>query len=84
MTTKTKRTFNLTEEALARVRELAQSGETARSQDGVIEVAVAALYHQVKDREEEALWARAAADPGFQGEASALANEFRDLESWPA
>ena len=84
MAARTKRTFNLTVDALRRVRELAESGYAASSQDGVVEAAVELLYLQHRAQEEAKSWARAAADPEFGNESRDIANAYRDLEDWPA
>ena len=83
MTTKTKRTYNLSAETVARVRDLAGRADTAPSQDGVVELAVQRLYQDVRDQEAAELWAKASADPEFRSEMQAIASEYRDKESWP-
>jgi len=84
MVTRTKRTFNLTVDTLSQVRELAESGYTARSQDGVVEAAVDALYRQHRAESEAEVWARAAADPEFGNESRDIAIAYRDVVDWPA
>ena len=83
MTAKTKRTYNLSEETIARVRDLAGRDGAASSQDGVVEMAVERLYRDVRDQEEAGLWARASEDPDFRAEMKAIAVEYGDLETWP-
>jgi hypothetical protein len=83
MTAKTKRTYNLSEETVARVRELAGQAGAASSQDAVVELAVERLYRQVRDQEEASLWARASEDPEFRAEMKAIAVDYGDLEAWP-
>lgn len=83
MTTKTKRTYNLSPDALAHVRDLAARGDLAPSQDGVVEIAIEHLYREVRDREEAALWSRAAQDETFRLEMRALDSEFGGSEGWP-
>ena len=83
MTTKTKRTYNLNAETIARVRELARRPDTASSQDGVVELAVERLYQDVRDKEEARLWANAADDAEFRSEMRTIATHYRDRESWP-
>ena len=68
---------------LARVRELAGKYEAAPSQDAVVELAVERLYAQLRDQEEAAAWAQAAADPEFRAEMTAVAADFTDRETWP-
>jgi len=84
MTARTKRTFNLSVDTLTRVRELAESGYPAHSQDGVVEAAVDSLYRQHRAQKEAEIWARAAADPEFANESRGIAHAYRDLEDWPA
>ena len=80
MTTKTKRTYNLSAEAVAHVRDLAGRVGLTTTQDGIVELAIERLYRDVRDQEEAAAWARAATDPEFRSEMQAVA--FRDLESF--
>lgn len=84
MSMKTKRTYNLTTDAVAHVRDLAGKLGTPSSQDGVVELAIERLFMEVRDREEAALWARAAQDGEFRAEMSAVALAFEDHEHWPA
>ena len=84
MSTKTKRTYNLSAEAVAHVRDLAGRVGSTTSQDGVVELAIERLYREVRDQEEAALWARAATDPEFRSEMQAVATAYGDLESWPS
>ena len=84
MSTKTKRTYNLSSEAVAHVRDLAGRMGTTTSQDGVVEHAIERLYRHVRDQEEAALWAQAADDPEFRSEMQAIATVYGDLESWPS
>mgnify|MGYP001815060886 FL=1 len=84
MATRTKRTYNLSEQTVRRVRELAGEYGTASSQDGVVELAVARLYRDVRDEAEAQRWAEAATDPEFRSEVEQLARVYDDRESWPA
>jgi predicted transcriptional regulator len=84
MTTRVKRTYNLPEETVRRVRELADEYGAARTQDGVIETAVERLYVSVRAEAEAASWEAAAADPAFQVEMAAIAHAFDDRDTWPA
>jgi hypothetical protein len=83
MAERIKRTYNLSEVTVRRVRELAGDYGVAKSQDAVMELAVDRLYSQLRDLEEAARWAKAAQDPEFQAEMSALAVDLRDRETWP-
>jgi hypothetical protein len=84
MGTRTKRTYNLSPEAVAHVRDLAGRAGPARSQDGIVEMAIERLYREVREHEESAQWARASEDPAFQAEMKELTATYRDLDSWPA
>jgi hypothetical protein len=84
MSMKTKRTYNLSPEVVAHVRELAARGDLAPSQDAVVEMAIEQFYREVRDREEAATWSRAAHDEGFRQEMRALATELDGAAGWPA
>lgn len=83
MQAKTKRTYNLSQTTIERVRELAAHSGIARTQDGVVEAAVERLYLEVRAQEEAELWSAARDDEAFQAEMEAIARDFRDAESWP-
>ena len=83
MADRVKRTYNLSETTVHRVRELAGEFGAARSQDAVVELAVDRLYSQMRELEEAARWASAAQDPDFRAEMSALATDLKDTETWP-
>jgi hypothetical protein len=78
-----KRTYNLSETTVQRVRELAGRCEIAKSQDAVVEFAVDRIYAEMREREEAALWTSAAEDPEFQAEMSGIAANFGDKDAWP-
>lgn len=84
MGAKTKRTYNLSEATVERVRELAERSGIARTQDGIVEAAVERFYLEVRAEQEAALWATAKEDQEFRAEMRAIARDFRDTESWPA
>lgn len=84
MAARTKRTYNLSPEAVTHVRDLAARGDLATSQDGVVEMAIEHLYREVRDREEAALWSRAARDETFRLEMRTLDSELAGAEGWPA
>lgn len=84
MTSRAKRTYNLTEITVRRVRELAAQYGAFRTQDRVVDAAVERLYLELQTRAEETQWAAAADDPAFQAEAAAIAEAFGDRDSWPA
>ena len=85
MATRVKRTYNLDPRTVHAVRELADRYEVAPSQDAVVELAVEELQRRLVEREESAVWERAATDPAFQGEVAAIERDFRaaDRETWP-
>ena len=78
-----KRTYNLSETTVRRVRELADKYEVAKSQDAVVELAVDRIYAEMRDREEAILWANAAENPEFRAEMSGIASDFGDRDAWP-
>jgi hypothetical protein len=82
MSERVKRTYNLSETTLARVRELAGEYGAAKSQDAVVELAVERLYAQVRDQAEADQWERAGSDPEFRAEMSAIAADL-DNGVWP-
>lgn len=81
--TRVKRTYNLSAETVASVRELA-ARYVATSQDAVVDLAVERLARDVRDREHAAAWAAAATDPEFTAEQEAIEAEFdaADREAW--
>ena len=83
MSDRVKRTYNLSEATVRRVRELAGEYGAAKSQDAVVELAVDRLYSQMREQQEAAEWASAAQDPVFRAEMAGLAAEMRDVETWP-
>jgi hypothetical protein len=83
VTTKTKRTYNLSPGTVDRVRALAGRPGLSGSQDGIVEEAIERMYRDVRDREEAAIWERAASDPEFQNEAHSIDAAFAELETWP-
>lgn len=78
-----KRTYNLAEPTIQRVRELSETYGAAPTQDAVVDLAVERLYLELRAREEGERWAAAAEDPEFQGEMRDLARDLRYAESWP-
>ena len=83
MSTKTKRTYNLSAEAVAHVRDLAGRGNLAPSQDAVVEMAIDQLYREVIDQEDAARWSTAARDDDFRREMNSLAVELDGPTGWP-
>lgn len=78
-----KRTYNLSERAIHRVRDLAQRETLPPTQDAVVEVAIDRLYEAVTYAEEEARWDGAMADPEFVQEVGDLARLYDAGETWP-
>jgi hypothetical protein len=83
MGNRVKRTYNLSETTLRRVREMASDYGVAGSQDAVVELAVDRLYSQLREQQEADQWAVAAQDPEFRAEMAVIAAAFGDAESWP-
>lgn len=82
-TKRAKRTYNLAEPTIRRVRELSDVYGAAPTQDAVVDLAVERLYAELRDQAEAARWADAARDPAFQREMRDLDRELRSAESWP-
>jgi hypothetical protein len=78
-----KRTYNLAEPTIRRVRELSEVYGAARTQDGVVDLAVERLYLELRERAEAARWAEAATDGEFRGEMADIERDLRWAESWP-
>jgi len=82
--TRTKRTYNLSQQTVARVRELSARYGAAPSQDGVVELAVERLYRDVREAEEARAWAEAADDPAFRAQMKQVARDYDEPDTWPA
>ena len=80
---RTKRTYNLAEPTVRRVRELSELYGAAPTQDGVVDLAVERLYLELRERAEGEQWAAAAADPDFQREMRDVQAKLRYAEAWP-
>lgn len=78
-----KRTYNLAEPTIRRVRELSETYGAAPTQDAVVDLAVERLYLELRERAEGERWAAAAADAEFQGEVREIDRDLRYAESWP-
>jgi hypothetical protein len=81
---RTKRTYNLAEPTVRRVRELSETYGAAPTQDGVVDLAVERLYLELRERAEAERWAAVADDPDFQQEMRQLERDLDYAESWPA
>jgi len=81
-----KRPYNLSEETVHSVRELTERCGVARTQDGVVEIAIEELERRILDAEEARTWAAAREDPEFLKESEDLETAYRkaDSETWPA
>jgi predicted transcriptional regulator len=82
---RTKRTYNLSDETVRKVRELVEGRQVAPSQDALVEMALREFFRVRQDAEEAQLWSAAATDPDLMAEAALLEAEFRtaDRETWP-
>ena len=80
MGTTIKRTYNLTTEAVAHVRDMVGRGNLPASQDGVVELAIDHLYREVRDGDDAAAWAQAALDEAFINETRSIADELAHAE----
>lgn len=80
---RTKRTYNLAEPTVRRVRELSDLYGAAPTQDGVVDLAVERLYLELREKAEAERWAVAADDPDFQQEMRDVQQALQHAESWP-
>jgi len=84
---RTKRTYNLAEPTIRRVRELSEVYGAAATQDGVVDLAVERLYLELRQAAEAAHWAQAATDSKFEREMREVDRDLRWAESgadsWP-
>jgi hypothetical protein len=78
-----KRTYNLAEPTIRRVRELSETYGAAPTQDAVVDLAVERLYLELRERAEGERWSAAAADAEFRGEMGEIGRDLRYAESWP-
>jgi len=84
MPTKTKRTYNISEESVATVKRLVDTYHIAPSQDALIEYAISELARRVRDEHDALLWSEAANDPDFRVESETLEALFAedDRRAW--
>lgn len=80
---RTKRTYNLAEPTVHRVRELTAIYGASPTQDGVVDLAVERLYLELRAQAEADRWVAAAGDPDFQREVREIERDMRYAESWP-
>ncbi|MDP9343853.1 MAG: hypothetical protein M3Q23_17540 [Actinomycetota bacterium] len=80
---KTKRTYRLSQEAVATVKRLSED-RIEPTQDAVVERAIRELARQVDDMRDALRWGEAASDPAFQREAAHLSKLFQedDRRAW--
>lgn len=81
MTTRIKRTYNLTPEAVAHVRAMAGRADLPPSQDAVVELAIDHLYRAVSDADDAVRWAGAAQDRAFLVEMQSVASDIAEAET---
>jgi hypothetical protein len=81
---KTKRTYNISREAVETVKRLVDEQHVAPSQDALVEQAINELARRVQDMADARLWREAAADDEFQAEALQIDAEFSldDFHAW--
>jgi hypothetical protein len=84
VSTKTKRTYNISTEAVATVKRLVEERHIAPSQDALVEQAIAELARRVRDADDARLWEQAATDLEYQAETGRLDAEFGvdDRHAW--
>lgn len=70
-----KRTYNLSEQAVATVRRAVESG-SAPTQDAFVESAITLLARRKEEEREALLWQNARHDPEFAAEMEVLDREF--------
>jgi len=83
MARRSKRTYNLAETTVRRVRELSERYSAAPTQDGVVDLAVERLYLELRERAEAEQWAGAREDSAFQAEIREIEHVYRDADEWP-
>lgn len=84
MGAKTKRTYNISPEAVATVKRLVEQEHLAPSQDALVERAISDLARRIQDAADARLWSQAATDEDFQAEAQGIDAEFApdNLRAW--
>ncbi len=86
MSTRIKRTYNLSSNTVKRVRELAERYNVGPSQDAVVELAIDELERHLREAREADAWEAAAKDPTFRDEVADIETAYHsaDRETWPA
>lgn len=81
---KSKRTYNISSEAIAAVKRLVEDRHAAPTQDALVEQAIMELERRIRDADDARLWEQAAGDRGFRDEARRLDDEFvaDDRRAW--
>jgi len=69
---KTKRTYNISSDAVALVKYSVEQLHAAPSQDAFVEEAITAHARRLRDAEDARLWRQARDDPEYQAEIKAL------------
>ena len=84
VSTKTKRTYNISPEAIETVKRLVEEQHLASSQDALVEHAINELARRVQDAADARVWQEAAADPEFQAESLQIDAELSldDIHAW--
>lgn len=80
MPPRTKRTYNLSIDAVAHVRDLAARDGLPASQDGIVELAIERLYRDVRATDDAQAWGRAADDDAFRLEMRGVAADLASAE----
>jgi ABC-type taurine transport system ATPase subunit len=76
MGTKTKRTYNISPEAVATVKRLVEERHLAPSQDALVERAIIEFARRVRDADDARMWQAARDDAEFQAEVEQIGAEF--------
>ena len=84
MSPKTKRTYNISREAVATVKRLVEEQHVAPSQDALVEQAITELARRVRDADDARLWQKARDDGEFGAEITEIEAEFAvdDSRAW--
>jgi hypothetical protein len=84
MSTKMKRTYNISEEAVATVQRLVKERHLAPSQDALVEQAIIEFARRIRDADDARQWQEAGSDVRFGAESEQLDAEFArdDLRAW--
>lgn len=78
MSTKIKRTYNISREAVATVKRLVDERHLAPSQDVLVELAIAEYARRIRDVDDARLWQAAGNDAEFHAQTERRDTEFAD------